>query len=121
LVVGELKIRYPDITASFNMIYGQEGAGEQDLESPGPYHRTDIQGVKYDLEPYFVEFRNGIEVLWSYKKQLFQPGTIAYMSREYIKMLDYFTTQPHSSYKDYKQGRKKRTLWENNPRPGLEG
>jgi tyrocidine synthetase-3 len=121
LVVGELKIRYPDITVSFNMIYGQEGAREQDLESPEPYHRTDIQGVKYDLEPYLVEFRNGIEVLWSYKKQLFQSGTIAYMFREYIKMLDYFTTNPHSSYKVYKQGRKKRTLWENNPQPNLEG
>jgi hypothetical protein len=106
LVCRDLKIRYPEISVSFNMLNIQEKAGEQ-LPAFEHHHIAQVQDVKFDLEPYVTEYKNAIQMYWVYKRKLFKPENIEHIIEEYIKLLDFFTTGLHKSYKHY-QGKGKK-------------
>jgi hypothetical protein len=94
LVLDDLKINYPDIPAAFNMLNLQEETGEEEIETFPPGHiRGPIPDVKFDIELYVTEYKNGIEVFWNYNKSLFKPSTIELISRGYLKLLNYITNQ----------------------------
>jgi amino acid adenylation domain-containing protein/non-ribosomal peptide synthase protein (TIGR01720 family) len=102
LLFEEMQMRYPDIPVSFNMTNIQDATVGRELRSPQPAHAEKAQDVKFDLEPYINEYKNGIHIYWAYRKNLFTPKTIEYMASEYIKLLDYFATHPNSDYKTYR-------------------
>jgi hypothetical protein len=104
LVFEELQMRYPDVSVSFNMLNlgGTPSLGFDTLQS---CHIERSQDVKFDLEPYISEYKSGILINWVYKKNLFTPSTIEYMAGEYMKLLDFFSSNPDSSYKVYKDKR----------------
>jgi hypothetical protein len=77
-----------------------------------PYHTADIGEVKFDMEPYISEYKNGIDISWNYKRGMFKPGTIGYMVKEYIKLLDFFSKNPGKSFKAFKLSKGKRAVWE---------
>jgi amino acid adenylation domain-containing protein len=101
LVAEELKIRYPDISVSFNMGNMQDATAGTAIEDFTAHHVDHVQDVKFDMEPYLIEYRDGIDLFWSYKKRLFKPTTIGYMVQQYVNMLDFFTLNPGSSYQAF--------------------
>ena len=116
LVADELKIRYPEIPVSFNMTNIQNPNQMGEIESFEPNHISLTQDVKFDLEIYATECKNGIQFQLSYKKRLFRSSTIAVIAEEYIRMLNFFTDNPHDNYKKYTSSRqtgthKKKIVW----------
>jgi len=109
LVCQDLKIKYPDISVSFNMLNIQERAVKQ-LEPFKPYHIEEVQDVKFDLEPYVTEYQNGIHMYWVYKRKLFKPANIEHIIAEYIKLIDFFADNSHKSYEYYRTRGKKQKL-----------
>ncbi len=90
LVFEELKIRYPDIPVSFNMLNMQDTTGSLRLESYEPSHIPIARDIKFDLEPYIYEYENGIAMVWVYREALFEPATIEFIVNHYIKLLEFF-------------------------------
>ncbi len=125
-VFEDLKKRYPDIPVAFNLINIPAAAGtgrhfrgknevvagsnpgRMEIKSYTPYHMDGTRDVKFDLEPYIVEYKNGIDTLWAYKKSLFEARTIQSFVEDYVKLLDFFSSHPQKSYVDFKTARKKR-------------
>ena len=67
-----------------------------------------FRDVKFDLEPYVIEYKNGIDTIWAYKKSLFDTLIIESFVQDYVKLLEFFCDQPQKSYADFKAARKKR-------------
>ncbi len=86
-VFEELGERYPDIPVSFNLLSMGDTAGRE-LEPFTPSHPGQVQDVKFDLEPYVTEYRNGIDMYWAYKKSMFHPAAVESMVKQYIELLD---------------------------------
>jgi acyl carrier protein len=107
LVFEELNIRYPEVPVSFNMLNLGKTNSQMELKDPEFRHVQEIQDVKFDIEPYVVEYKNGIRMTWNFKKKMFKPETIEYYTREYTKLLDFFTKEPNKEIRSY-QGRAKR-------------
>ncbi|MCP5102136.1 MAG: amino acid adenylation domain-containing protein, partial [bacterium] len=108
LVVHRLNMRYPDIPVSFNMTNLGEDASQQEVEVFRAYHIPDSHDAKFDIEPYISEYKNGIDIWWSYKKSIFSPDTLEYFVTDYIKLLEYFCEHPQQSYRDFRATGKKR-------------
>ncbi|MGE5342507.1 MAG: amino acid adenylation domain-containing protein [Candidatus Omnitrophota bacterium] len=102
-LLNELEMKYPEISISFNMLHIKESAASEEFNNIEPVHIDNFQETKFDLELYLTEYKNGIHIFWSYKKKLFKPETIVYMVNEYIKLLDFFTLHPTSTYVDYRK------------------
>jgi non-ribosomal peptide synthetase component F len=86
-VLDELKMNYPDIAVSFNMFDLPEGSAAEETETFEPYHMDKVQGVKFDLALFLTEYKDSIELLWNYKKALFNPHTIESFVRIYFDLL----------------------------------
>ncbi|MCK5058817.1 MAG: hypothetical protein KAT34_19370, partial [Candidatus Aminicenantes bacterium] len=110
IVFQEMKKRYPDIQVSFNManLPGDRETGS--LEVYEPCHLSESQDVKFDLEPYIFEYKNGIDTMWAYKKGMFSARMIEYFVRDYVKLLEFFTAYPYKSYGDFKAAGKKKKM-----------
>ncbi len=114
-VFDDLKIKYPKIPVSFNMInfdsrVTSDGPGITPFETG---HIPDTQDAKFDIEVYVKEYKNSIIIDWSYRKSMFLPSTIEYIGGEYLRLVDYFTTYPDKSYKEYRDTKKKRSIKRN--------
>jgi tyrocidine synthetase-3 len=107
-VFQELKMQYPDIPVSFNMINLWDESPEKDLEIYEPYHRSNLLDTKFDIQPYIIEYKNGLDTWWSYKKSVFNAATIETFVKDYVGLLEYFMEQPDQSYNDYQDRRKKK-------------
>ncbi|MCP5051762.1 MAG: hypothetical protein GY940_31640 [bacterium] len=110
-VADELNMRYPSIPFSFNMTNAGDIDRSKEIPDFEPRHIDETQDAKFDLETYFSENSNGIEMFWVYKKRLFRPAVVGYMAEEYIRMLEFFVKNPESSCKSYKKRLKKNTIW----------
>ncbi len=114
-VLHELKMSYPEIPVSFNMLNigaaaeePQETTQGERQEQNDTQHTPHVQDVKFDVEPYISETGNGIHMDWRYKKDLFKTSTIEYIVGEYIKILRYFIEKPQNKIKEFSQKPKKR-------------
>ncbi|MCP4155510.1 MAG: amino acid adenylation domain-containing protein, partial [bacterium] len=123
IVCEELKMKYPEVPVTINMLNISEKEAKEELPSLGPdshtglgpvshtglgpdgnaLHVENYRDVKFDLEPYFTEYGNGIDIFWAYKKKMFQPQTIEQIAQRYIKYLDYFAKKPDHSLRDRQQ------------------
>ncbi|HLP61226.1 MAG TPA: amino acid adenylation domain-containing protein, partial [Candidatus Deferrimicrobium sp.] len=86
-----------------NMLNMQESLAVDEFVSLENAHVVNPVEVKFDLEPYITEYKNGLQIYWSYKKNMFRPETIAYIAHEYIKISDFFTANEGKSYRDYRK------------------
>lgn len=101
LVLDDLKVRYPEVSVFFNMLNMLETATENELNSFAGEHIENVQDVKFDLEFYVVEYKNGIEIYWNYKNSFFLPETIEYLANEYLKVLSEIAAAPEKQIKEY--------------------
>ncbi|MCK4765346.1 MAG: amino acid adenylation domain-containing protein [Candidatus Aminicenantes bacterium] len=111
LVLEELNMRYPEVPVSFNMFNAQDATREQELSDCESRHIPGAQDVKFDIEPYVMEYKNGIEISCAYKRKVYKPGTIEYINAEYVKILEYVTRNPDESLHAYRQKEEKESIW----------
>jgi len=102
LVFKELKIKYPDVPTSFNFLNIQEQTLSLDIESAKIGKNGTIQDVKFDIELYITEYKNGISLDWRFRKSLFDFASIEYIVGEYHKLIDFFVSDVHHGLQDYK-------------------
>ena len=93
LVLGELKMKYPEISVSFNMLNLEEGNTKLEMETLESYHMLNEGLLHFDtnIELYVSEYKNGIEMNWMYKRALFKPETIENAAKGYLKLCHYIT------------------------------
>jgi len=109
LIVDELKIKYPKISAFFNMLNMGESTREY-IDDFSFHHIDSIQDVKFELVWYVTEYANGIEIMCDYLLELFEPLTIEYMMKRYILLMDEILTEPNKLLKEYVVDKTKRKL-----------
>ncbi|MCP4157622.1 MAG: hypothetical protein GY757_58470, partial [bacterium] len=109
-VFHELNMAYPEIPVSFNMLNIGEASTEGQPEYTGPQHTTHVQDVKFDIEPYIRETKNGIHMDWRYKKEMFKPETIENIVGDYMKLIRFFIEKPQKKIKEFSRKTKKRSF-----------
>ncbi|MDQ1354871.1 MAG: hypothetical protein QG657_5180, partial [Acidobacteriota bacterium] len=119
VVFKELKMKYPDIPASFNMEnfrdeFVSPGVGVDGMNGLKPGHLDDLQDVKFDLEVYVSEYEDRMFLHWAYKKSLFNPATIEYIVNLYMELVDFFKDNFRESYASYKNRKKQDGFTRNN-------
>jgi non-ribosomal peptide synthetase component F len=107
-VFKELKMKYPEIPVSFNMLNLSTACAAKELKSLAPYHIEKSNDVKFDMEAYVMEYKNGIRMTWNYKRSLLKPSFIEYIAGEYLKLADFFTAHSGMTPGAYGQNKKKR-------------
>jgi non-ribosomal peptide synthetase component F len=115
IIFEKLGMRYPDIPVSFNMVNIPGSREARELEFYTPYHSSEAFDAKFELEPYIIEYQNGIDIRWAYKKSMFDAPAIESFAADYIKFLEFFTGNPGKSYSDFKAAGKKRQFKRNIP------
>ena len=115
LVLDEAGKKYPEVTVSFNMVNTRSQTTAIDIENLESVHIPGTQNAKFDLEPYILEYRNGIEITVSYDRNLFKAENIEYMMEQYRKMVEFFAFNPEKKLSEYKN-EKKRKLFRTAPR-----
>jgi len=110
LMMDELNIKYPEISAFFNMLnfHDPEDEGHADLNAE---HLGKTQDVKFDLEWYAIEYLNGVQMTCVYNAGLFRSKTIAYIMSSYTKYVAKVSENPNKLLKDYFADDKRRTLF----------
>lgn len=111
LVFDQLKMKYPKIPLSFNMLNMQNLSASQELNFFEANHIDFYQDVKFDMETYLAEFKNGMGIRLAYNRDIYSPETARYMMEEYIKILEFFTLHTGKSYQAYRQSGKTISLW----------
>jgi amino acid adenylation domain-containing protein len=111
LVLERLKMKYPALPGSFNLLNMQDRSRGEEMRSLEPLHMEDYPNVKFNFECYFMEYKNGFELHWAYNRNIYKPATARHIIDEYVKLIDYLTTNPGSTYGDYRQSGKKRSIW----------
>jgi len=87
LVLDDLKMSYPRISAAYNMLNIQESKKEEVGEPFEPGFYTDVKDVKFDMELYISEYRNSIEMFWIFRKAMFGKEAIEYLTTTYSDLL----------------------------------
>jgi amino acid adenylation domain-containing protein len=87
LLLDDLKIAYPNISASFNFISMQDIDMEIEPDSLASYHIREFQEVKYPLSLFLTEYKNGIEINWEYQKTMFEPAAIENTAEKYLDLI----------------------------------
>ncbi|UCH97564.1 MAG: hypothetical protein JSV88_12130, partial [Candidatus Aminicenantes bacterium] len=113
LIFKELKMKYPDVPVSFNMLNIREELVNLEIEGVKTGHIENSQDVKFDMEIYVSEYDNGISLFWTYKKSLLDPLEIEFLVEEYIKLINYFIDNFNESYSQYRSKKKKRIFKRN--------
>jgi amino acid adenylation domain-containing protein len=109
LICGELKIKYPDISAFFNMsIFG--GTQQQRLENLGAYHLEFVQEAKFNMVCFMMDYKNGIEIIIHYYKKRFKPGKIEKLMETYLKILEAISLDTGKVVRDYIKPGKRKTV-----------
>ncbi|MCI0470612.1 MAG: condensation domain-containing protein, partial [Candidatus Aminicenantes bacterium] len=93
-VLAQLRLDFPAIPASFNLLNMQDRTVQDHLEHHEPVHLDYYPDVKFDIESYFFEYKNCIEMRWTYNRTVYKPGTLKHIIEEYIAILDFFTSNP---------------------------
>lgn len=100
LVFDALNLKYPQLSAFFNMLNVFESV--EALENLEPGHEAGARDTKFDITMYVTEFTNAIELKCEYFTGKFKPETIAYITNEYIKLLELVAENPNQAVKDLK-------------------
>jgi acyl carrier protein len=98
LVFEDLKIKYPEIPVSFNMLNLSDSNKVEEAGNNLFYH---LKEIKFDIEPYVAEYRDKIVMYWAYNRERYSPGVIGYMVKEYSNLANFFAAHPGKNYNDY--------------------
>ena len=100
LVIDELNIKYPQISAFFNMLNFGESANDYmtDLNSP---QTVKAQDIKFDLEWNVIEYLNAVQITCVYNAELFEPETIEYIMNSYTDYVIKVSENPNGLLKEY--------------------
>jgi hypothetical protein len=109
-VFKELKMKYPDVPVSFNMLNMGDETVSQKIGVIRSGHIESKQDVKFSMEVYVEEHQDGISMIWAYKKSLFDPAAIESFVEEYLKLIDFFKDNFNKSYSEYRDKKKKRSF-----------
>lgn len=115
LICDILKMRFPKINIFFNM-FG--ASSEKELEELKNFEDPGIKKVRdiiFDIMVYLKEYSNGIKIEFHYNKHLFKQDTIAYILREYNKLIEWVAYNPSAALKEYYSAQKKRIFSKNVP------
>ncbi|MCU0288758.1 MAG: amino acid adenylation domain-containing protein, partial [Acidobacteria bacterium] len=90
LILAELKMPYPEVPVSFNMLNIQENSQVMELENFETGHSEDLDpgAAKFDLALYITEYKKCIVINWNYKRSLFKPQTIEILANGYLELLN---------------------------------
>ena len=107
LIFEVLDIKYPKISAFFNMLNFEESANDYlaDLNSE---HIAKTQDVKFDFEWYVTEYLNAIQIDCVYNAGLFEPKTVEYIMIRYHDYVIKVAENPEKQLKDYFVSNKRR-------------
>lgn len=110
MICGQLKIKYPEISAYFNMI-------NIATTRPGILHNLEnthiesVQNAKFDIVCYLREYENAIDFNCHYYKDRFTPQTIEKLMELYKKILTDISINPTKTISEYfATGKKKKLL-----------
>jgi non-ribosomal peptide synthetase component F len=88
LVLDEMKIVYPHVSAAFNMFnMQQEDTAKIERDNIDPAHTEGAGNIKFDMIIFVTEYKNNIELLLNYKKSLFKPATIEMFAGGYRRLI----------------------------------
>jgi hypothetical protein len=76
-------------------------------------HTPGMQNVKFEIELYVSEYCNGIEIVTTYNRNLFNADDVAFMMTKYGKLVEFFARYPFKQLKDYQEGKKKKVILKN--------
>jgi len=94
-VLEELGLPVPTINVTFNMLSMMEAQSQQDINDWEPYLADDVTTAKFPLVLRGIEYRDGVELLWHFKKALFKPETIKGLARDFLELLTSITGENH--------------------------
>jgi non-ribosomal peptide synthetase component F len=103
LVFENLRMKYPDIPVSFNMLNLNDATSYLEAEEVQARHFPFLQNAKFDIEPYITEYNNGIEISWIYRQAVFSATAFENFVNDFVKLLGCFAADPHKSYMEYKE------------------
>lgn len=109
LVFDLINVKYPDVKVFFNM----QNTGEShsaELEAFESSHLEQLQDAKFPLVFYVMEFKNGMNLMCHYFKDLFEPVTIEKIVTQYLQLLEKIVTHPGQATGFYKTSRKRRKI-----------
>jgi hypothetical protein len=110
LIVDELRIQYPTISAFFNLLNMGESAKEQLTETES-YHIEHVADVKFEIACYLKEFVNGIEVHCHYLAGCFKPETMEVLMNRYRQILEEIVQDSAKMVGQYGQIKKRRKMF----------
>ncbi len=109
LIFELLDIPYPKVSVFFN--FQNTGESQQaTLEEFASHHVESVQEAKFDLVFYLMEFKNGINIMCNYYKQLFHPATIEKIAILYTSILSQIAQDPNKPVLQYKSVGKRKKL-----------
>ncbi len=91
LILEELQMEYPDFIVSFNMLNMYEGTAARDLDNFDSFHRERVTGEVFPITVQILEYRNAVEIIWSYQQKFFKPAAIEDMAGRFKEMLNEIT------------------------------
>jgi len=99
IIFGELKIKYPEISAFFNMV-NIGTISEECLKNFKSYHSEEVQETKFPIHCYLIEYKNGIRMECHYFRELFRPATIEKIMQIYTRILENLSASPLKKIKE---------------------
>ena len=92
-------MKYPDISVSFNMLHVMEHARKEKLGPYEPYLIDDAKGdAKFDIETYFTEFQDGIDIRWMYAGKQYKGGVVGLAIQFFIAAIGFFLLADIASF-----------------------
>jgi len=99
IIFGELQIKYPEISAFFNMLNIDTGSEER-IENFKNHHSEEVQETKFPIHCYLMEYKNGIRMECHYFRELFRSETIEKIMQIYTRILENLAKSPLKKIKE---------------------
>jgi iturin family lipopeptide synthetase A len=91
-VCEECRIQFPQVQVAFNMMNVLEQTQQIEIKDKSSYNHQMPGDVKFDMEIFAAEYKNGIEIACKYNESLFRFSTIEYIVNSYVKLLESLTS-----------------------------
>jgi hypothetical protein len=96
LVLDDMKKEFPRVGISFNMLNVQDISTETELDSLTSHHNNIHKEMKFDIALSVLEYKNGIEFSWGYRRMIFNPQTMENFAQKYLELIEDLTLEDES-------------------------
>lgn len=90
----ELNKPFPEARVFFNMLNQRENSGKSQCIPPDRRHHSSLRDAAFDLGIYVKEYKDAVQLEWSYRESLFRPQTIAYLAVQFIQLAEQVIRNP---------------------------